>query len=196
MNTEKTTKEIFINPQKGDTIKTGFKTYRGDSRDPFQGPLEYGFFVGNKEHREENSRIACKALNAFNQLGLESFCWRWKNKGSLTIAEAIEKNFFKDGTVFEEKEKNRELIQYKGFMQGTSTDLAEPNYGDYFYVIEIPDPIEGFKCIECGGSPFRYALFSGKISEDKEICFTVITTPQSCEVDFFSNIPKEWIQKL
>ena len=208
MCTEKPIGQIFIKPQKNDLITTGFKVYRGDSRDPYQGPLKYGFSVGDIKYQEENSRIACKALNAFNKSGLENFCWRWKNKGHLTVADAIKSKYFKEGSTFEPKEWHHELIQISNFMQGISTDIKEPNYGNNSYEISIPRPTkDGFKCIESSGSPFRGGIFYGKVKKNnqsdiedetnlREVYFTVITTPQSCEIDFFTNIPCEWITKL
>ena len=135
-----------------ETLRDAFVVHRGDSR-PKEGPsspINTGFTIGEANSSQRNSVLACLALSNFTEDGLNNFCTIWKNgSGSLTIGQAADKGYFRaNSTVpLDDETRIHELIRYKNFMQGVSTDAEDCHKGDNEYTITIPEPNEnGYQC--------------------------------------------------
>lgn len=169
----------------GKKIDRKFTTHRGDNRDNMEGK---GFPVGDEEHSKENSALMCNFLDNLTDEGLEVFCCCWKNKGMMS-KEDIRK--YTNGKI---QPDSITTLFSKGYLPGISTNLDGCQYGSKHYAIEIPAPKKPEDVFKCTKKKCFYRLYKGTV-DGSPVYFTAICYPSDCEVDFFTEIPAEWVTK-
>lgn len=172
-------KELIKNGKK---IGREFTTHRGDNRDN----MKYkGFSVGDEEHSKENSALMCNFLDNLTDEGLEVFCCCWKNKGMMS-KEDIRK--YTNGKI---QPDSITALFSKGYLPGISTNLDGCQYGNESYKIKVPKPDDAFECVK----NFNISrLYKGTVGGNP-VYFTVIRSFSDYEVDFFTEIPADWISR-
>ena len=190
----------------GETLTEGFCVYRGDSRD-IQPNIDretgIAFYVGRDIDSGTNSSLAQKILPILTAKGLDTFGTRWKASESFKIIEAIDNTFYiKSTPTVTEVEKQHDLVRNSSYMNGIATNTADSQKTGFDYIITIPKPNEnGYKCVnKTQNSVNKCSLYQGETYIYKEgkltkttIMFLAIFRGFDCEVVFFTNIPKTWV---
>ncbi len=178
-------KELIKN---GEDIDCEFTTHRGDNRTNMD---EKGFSVGDEEHSKENSALMCSILEDLSDDGFNLFCLHWKFKRKMDVSDIFKFTMgnFRANSIM----MNQSLIVSSGYMLGISTNLDGSQYGSESYEITIPKPDSVFECVK-GKRNDPFHLYKGTVNGNP-VCFTVINFGSDYEVDFFTEIPADWVSK-